>query len=387
MNERNKPNGVILCRGCHSTKSTKCISTYLCPKCKERWRQVRRAPVRFPKESVPEIREAIKAFIANRDRYVWQQEVALWLAPFKGADLKKHGIKVATLCREMGYLAPREDAHVLDQAARAVSAFREIQAKTGAPPAMAKWLKAAKMDFDTLHACVDVDELYDDPRRGTTRNIVRRFKSEADFKAELVNKLAEMGPTGTLVRAVEALGLTYKSFRDNFPGVSPEEVYAEAKVPQPVRGGESKCELAVYQFLCSLFPDVLRQHKFDGLVGISEKTALRVDIFVPSQRLIVEVDGVQHTDPKSFMFKDYTAAHDRRKDEYARTHGYKMLRVPHRHAHSQTWLRSELQRLLGDSIFEAFLVDDLSARGCSTGPIRLGRSEVNTTETHPHSVS
>lgn len=72
------------------------------------------------------------------------------------------------------------------------------------------------------------------------------------------------------------------------------------------------------------------QKKFDDLLGIGNGN-LSYDFYLPQYNLLCEIQGIQHEKPvKYFGGKEkfeYQQEHDRRKREYAKSHGYRLLEI------------------------------------------------------------
>ena len=72
------------------------------------------------------------------------------------------------------------------------------------------------------------------------------------------------------------------------------------------------------------------QYKFDNLVGVNNGK-LSYDFYLPQYNVLVECQGIQHYEPIEYFggeeqFK-IQQEHDRRKREYAKKNGYKLLEI------------------------------------------------------------
>ena len=62
----------------------------------------------------------------------------------------------------------------------------------------------------------------------------------------------------------------------------------------------SKQELEAERSLRLLFPDLQREVTIDKIIPSKTNSGIRVDIWVPSIRLVVEIHGIQHHKPSGF---------------------------------------------------------------------------------------
>lgn len=94
----------------------------------------------------------------------------------------------------------------------------------------------------------------------------------------------------------------------------------------------SKFEEQVYRALLGVglkSDDITRQAKFDGLRGKSGRWPLRYDFYIPGLNLLVEADGQQHT-AGTIYHSETLARNDARKNEYAKTNGISLVRIPYK---------------------------------------------------------
>jgi hypothetical protein len=62
----------------------------------------------------------------------------------------------------------------------------------------------------------------------------------------------------------------------------------------------SKQEIEAERNLRLLFPDLLREVTIDKIIPSKTNSGIRVDIWVPSIRLVIEIHGIQHHKPSGF---------------------------------------------------------------------------------------
>ena len=88
-------------------------------------------------------------------------------------------------------------------------------------------------------------------------------------------------------------------------------------------------EQTAYNELMQLFDAerVSREHTFSDCLS-SKNFPLRFDFYIPSIKLLVEIDGTQHVDQTNPYYKTETSRNDSIKDAYASEHGYELIRIP-----------------------------------------------------------
>ena len=84
------------------------------------------------------------------------------------------------------------------------------------------------------------------------------------------------------------------------------------------------------------YKDFIAEKTFNDCVS-DKGRPLRFDFYIPSSRILIEFDGEQHYTPTAFgrglspahtqRMYERQIAHDRTKDEYAITNGYKLIRI------------------------------------------------------------
>lgn len=98
---------------------------------------------------------------------------------------------------------------------------------------------------------------------------------------------------------------------------------------------ESKGEKKINNYLLVNSIKFERQKKFDGLMGVSGGL-LSYDFYIPEKNLLIEFQGIQHTQPVDFFGKGMKFAkerfhiqqeHDHRKREYAINNNIKLLEI------------------------------------------------------------
>lgn len=95
----------------------------------------------------------------------------------------------------------------------------------------------------------------------------------------------------------------------------------------------SKGEREIARYLESLGIEFVREKKFDGLVGRSNRP-LRFDFYIESINVIIEYDGEHHFKPVNKGWKakyayERTAINDKIKDEFIKDRGIGILRIPY----------------------------------------------------------
>lgn len=93
----------------------------------------------------------------------------------------------------------------------------------------------------------------------------------------------------------------------------------------------SKFQRRVGVVLKAMFGVVENEVKFRGLVGVSG-CPLRVDFYIPEWNLVVEADGVQHSDPNHRWAKrkgGRLKLYDDLKNEYFKERNILMCRIPY----------------------------------------------------------
>lgn len=91
--------------------------------------------------------------------------------------------------------------------------------------------------------------------------------------------------------------------------------------------GKSLGEVRISDFLKEMDISFEPEYYFSDLKDVSY---LRYDFYIESRNLLIEYDGQQHYSDNAFGESSETRKkHDRMKDEYARSHNIKLLRIPY----------------------------------------------------------
>lgn len=108
---------------------------------------------------------------------------------------------------------------------------------------------------------------------------------------------------------------------------------------------KSKFQEKVGEFLTKEFSNIESEKKFEGLVG-NTGYPLRVDFYIPSENMVVEADGTQHSDPNhpwkewnNGTVKDY----DKIKDEFFKKQGIRLCRIPYKRNLKESDILSRLK--------------------------------------------
>lgn len=91
----------------------------------------------------------------------------------------------------------------------------------------------------------------------------------------------------------------------------------------------SKLQHDIYNLTCKAYPkyEVIYEYPIGDL-------GQRIDIFIPSLGIAIEIDGIQHFEYNSFFFKDANSWNnsvrlDKAKDKYLIDKGVKVVRIPY----------------------------------------------------------
>lgn len=102
--------------------------------------------------------------------------------------------------------------------------------------------------------------------------------------------------------------------------------------------------------------NVSAEHTFTDCKS-SKNFPLRFDFYIPDHKLLVEVDGAQHTDKNNAFYTDQLAANDKIKKDYAEQNGYTLVRVPTTPRFTFT---SRLEKAIMDVVKPAELLEPLT---------------------------
>lgn len=94
--------------------------------------------------------------------------------------------------------------------------------------------------------------------------------------------------------------------------------------------GKSRCENKIQEMLNDRKIIYEQQKRFNGLRGV-KNGKLSYDFFIPKYNLLIEAQGEQHVTPKEHFGGEKQferqQEHDKRKREYAKNNGYKLLEI------------------------------------------------------------
>lgn len=313
---RGTPLDDVYCRGCHSRPSYKNINTYFCGTCWDRWNQYRRNAQVLNDSDVAGYKTELIDFIRERDHYVWQPEPYLYLRPIAATDLKRHNIKIPSICRDLRLFAPADDRISQETAQRVrdfAMNFLESHSKT---PSVREVLSGTGLDHTTLWSCLDYEQFIANLGGKIETDVRYRFRDNDDFLQAAAQVVREAGCPLQMTSILEVLGVCYPAYLSNFKSVSPQEIHHAAGVGRFPDGVASLLEEAGRKALKDLGFDVEPQASFSDLVGDGGRL-LHYDFRIVGTRTLVEIDGAQHYDPSNFFFKDSLIKYDAMKDDYA----------------------------------------------------------------------
>ena len=325
-NQKGNPLADVYCRGCHARPSFKNISTYLCNKCWDRWNEVRRSAKVLDESEVGFFKEELTAFIKARNRYVWHPEVYLYFRPVSIDELKKHGIKVATICRELRLFAPPDDRITRETVERVEKFVTEYMKAHQKVPGVREVLAWTKLDHTTLWSCMDFEEFVRDLGGKINTDVRYRFRNENDFLLAAAEVVKKAGCPLHMTVILEEMGVSYPAYLDNFGAVTSEEIHEKAGISRSLDGVDSLLEAAARAALNRLGWQVEAGVSFPDLFG-KENRPMKFDLKLVDSDTLVEIDGAQHFDSDNFMFKKNIVENDAMKDEYARRNGLRLIRV------------------------------------------------------------
>ena len=230
--EKGVPVSDIYCRGCHERPSYKHGKTYLCATCWERSGELWLTSRALQVDEILTLKDELDAFIKGRGRYVWHPEVYLHFRPVSAADLKRVGIKVATICRELGLFAP-EDDRIGQETVQRVKDFvinhLNVHEKL---PMLRKVLKEVGIDHTTLWTYMDYDQFVAG-LGGRDRAIIRyRFRDAGEFLKAAADVVLKAGRSMRMREIVDAVGISYPTYLSNFKSVRSEDIHDKAGVPR-----------------------------------------------------------------------------------------------------------------------------------------------------------
>lgn len=225
----------VYCRGCHERPSYKNKNTYLCAKCWDVSRDLYHTSRALQAEDVLSLKEEIVNFVKNRGRYVWQTEVYLYLRQVSIEDLKKHGIKVATICRELGLFAPEDDRIGREMVQRVKEFVLNYINTHKTLPSLRDVLKQVGIDHTTLWTYLNYDKFVAG-LGGSDRAIIRyRFRDAEEFLESASEVVRKAGRSMPMTEIIEKVGISYPSYLEHFKSVRSEDIHDRAGVPRFTR--------------------------------------------------------------------------------------------------------------------------------------------------------
>jgi hypothetical protein len=181
-------------------------------------------------DDIPTLKDELVAFIQSRGRYVWHPEVYMYFRSVSIDDLKKHGIKVATICRELGLFAPEDDRLGRETVQRVKDFVLNHLNVHGKLPGLRLVLKEVGIDHTTLWTYMDYDQFVAG-LGGKDRAIVRyRFRDAEDFLNAAADVVKMAGRSMRMTEIVKAVGISYPSYLSNFKSVRSEDIHDRAGV-------------------------------------------------------------------------------------------------------------------------------------------------------------
>jgi hypothetical protein len=325
-NKKFEPLADVYCRGCHARPSFKNISTYLCEKCWDRWNEVRRSARALEDSEVDAFKEELTAYIKNQGRDVWQQEAYLYLSPVSAAELKKNGIKVATICRELGLFPPVDDRITKENSQRVREFTMEFFESHKKTPSVREVMAGIGMDHTTLWSCMDFEEFVRGLGGKVDTDVRFRFPDDNAFLQAAAQVVREADCPLHMTAILDEMGVSYPTYLDNFKAVTSKKIHNAAGVSRSHKGLASLLEMAGEKALTELGWKVERQASFPDLVGKKNKPLL-YDFRLVGTNTLVEIDGPQHYNPNDTYFKKSVKKGDDMKNEYAMRNGYPLVRV------------------------------------------------------------
>lgn len=221
----------VYCRGCHTRPSFKNGNTYFCPPCWDRWNEVRRSARVLTPSEAPTLKGQIVEFIKSRGRYVWHPEVYIHLRAITAEDLKSCGIKVARICRELGYYAPADDRLTLEFTQR-VRAFVELHIQEhGRTPGVCELRDGLHIDTEALWAHMDYEAYIAELGGTLATNVRHRFRDADEFLEAAIQVVKEAGHFLPITSIVKKLGMCHPAYLAHFKHIRTKEIHQKAGVP------------------------------------------------------------------------------------------------------------------------------------------------------------
>lgn len=322
---KHTPHHDIYCRGCHTRPSFENRATYLCPECWDRYNSLWRSAEVLEAAEIDAFRSELQEFIKSRGRYVWHPEVYLNLRPVSIDELKHHKIKVAVICRELGFYAPADDRITREVVERVKTFVTAFMAKHNRPPKVTELLKGTKIDHTTLWSCMDYDAYVKDLGGRLKMEMRHRFHSKEEFLEAAASVVREHGCPLHMTVILDEMGMSYPAYLDHYDSVSPDEIHDRAGIARVLDGVDSLYEEAARRALNDLDWEVEPGFTFDDLKGEGGRP-MKFDLKLSGAKILVEIDDEQHHDPNHFMAKPSIFLNDQIKNKYARKKGYRLIR-------------------------------------------------------------
>ena len=77
-----------------------------------------------------------------------------------------------------------------------------------------------------------------------------------------------------------------------------------------------------------IFSDVKQQYQFEDCVSPITGRRLSFDFFINDVKVLVEIDGDHHWNRNHMLHSKKLEVHDKTKDEYSKSHGFELIRIP-----------------------------------------------------------
>jgi hypothetical protein len=341
-----EPHHDIYCRGCHARPSYKNRATYLCAECWDRYNLLWRSAEELDDSEVDAFRSDLTAFIKSRNRYVWHPEIYMYLKPISIGELKRHNLKVAVTCRELGLYAPADDRTTRETVERIKAFVMDFIAIHQRVPKVTEVLKGAKVDHTTLWSCMDYDAYIKGLGGRLKMEMRHRFHGKDDFLDAAADIVREHGCPLHMTVILDELGVSYPAYLDHFESVTPDEIHDKAGIPRVLDGVDSLLEEAARRALNQLGWEVEPGFSFDDLTG-KEGRPMKYDFKLSGVKTLVEIDDVQHLGADFFMSKPNILLNDQIKNEYAREKGYRLLRYDVRLGRSPKTMMEFFEKHIG----------------------------------------
>lgn len=230
-NSRETPLHDVYCRGCHARPSFKHRSTYLCDSCWEISRDLQGKDQAIPTNEVESFRKELTDWIRERGRYVWHPEVRLHFRTISINELKRHGIKVTKICRELGFFAPGDDRDTALCVERVKAFVADFKSRNGKPPSVQQTLSGAEIDHETLWSCMNFEEFIRSLGGRIPADVHYRFRDADDFLNQAAEIVRKAGGPLIMTRILKQMNLSYPAYLQYFRSVRRAAIHKAAGVP------------------------------------------------------------------------------------------------------------------------------------------------------------